>query len=103
MSEISKQNAVSKAELIALVSGSVNMTKSQVESVLNAMLNSISKALADDKEVRLTGFGSFRVRTSAARMGKNPKTGEQIQVAASRVASFKPGQGLKDTVNHRSE
>ncbi len=91
--------SMTKSELIQAVSEKTNKTKNETEMMLNATLAVITETLAQKREIRLVGFGSFKTRHSAARTGKNPKTGELIQVSASYVPVFKPGQPLKEAVN----
>ena len=71
----------------------------QCENAVNAVLDSIKGALQRGDDVVLVGFGTFSVKERAARTGRNPKTGEEIQIAASKVPSFKAGKGLKEAVN----
>lgn len=69
------------------------------EAALNAFIDSVTTALANNDEVVLTGFGSFKVSHREARTGRNPQTGEALEIAASNVPSFKAGKNLKDAVN----
>lgn len=69
------------------------------EAALNAFMDSVTNALANNDEVVLTGFGSFKVSKREARMGRNPQTGEPMQIAATKVPSFRAGKKLKDAVN----
>ena len=89
---------MTKSELIAEISNTVG-SKKDAEAVLNSVFDSIKKALSKGEEVRLTGFGSFKVNGRAARTGRNPRTGQEIKIAASKVPAFKPGKELKDAVN----
>jgi len=89
---------MTKAELIAVISNTVG-SKKDAETVLNAVFESIKQALAKGEEVRLTGFGSFKVNGRAARTGRNPRTGDEIKIAASKAPAFKPGKEFKDAVN----
>jgi nucleoid DNA-binding protein len=74
------------------------MSKAGAEAVLNAFVSSVSGALSQGERVTLTGFGTFSVSNRAARMGRNPKTGEAIQIKAAKVPKFKAGAGLKEAV-----
>lgn len=74
-------------------------TQKTAEAALNAFIESVTTALANDEEVVLTGFGSFKVSRREERAGRNPQTGETITIAAANVPSFKAGKGLKDAVN----
>ena len=69
------------------------------EKAVNAVFASIEEALAKGDKVQLVGFGTFEVRERAARTGRNPQTGEEIQIAASRVPAFRAGKALKDSVS----
>ena len=90
---------MNKAELIDAMSKETNLTKKDVESVLNSFVNVVSGALAKKDKVQLVGFGSFEVRKRAARKGRNPQTGEEMKIKASTVPAFKPGKALKEKVN----
>lgn len=90
---------MNKQELIDLIADKADLTKADSKRALEAILESISKALADGSEVSLVGFGSFKVSERAARTGRNPQTGEEIKIAAAKVPSFKAGKALKDAVN----
>lgn len=90
---------MNKQELVSAIAQGAELSKKDAESALSATINAISKALADGDKVQLTGFGTFEVRERAARTGKNPRTGEAIEIAASKVPAFKAGKALKDSVN----
>ena len=75
------------------------MAKAAAERSVNAMLESIQEFLAEDGKLTLTGFGTFAVEERQERPGRNPRTGESIQIAASKVVKFRPGKQLKDAVN----
>jgi|TARA_R110000868_G_scaffold177856_2_gene416999 DNA-binding protein HU-beta len=90
---------VNKNELVAAVSDSADMTKADASSAVDAVLDSITSALKSGDEVRLVGFGTFSVASRAASEGRNPRTGEKIQIAASKQPKFKAGKGLKDSLN----
>lgn len=87
-----------KAELIENVASAAGLTKKDATAAVDAVFSSIQKALADGEKVQLIGFGNFEVRERAARKGRNPQTGEEIEIAASKVPAFKPGKALKDAV-----
>lgn len=89
---------MNKTELISDVAGKANMTKKDVEKVLSALFSSIEEALKNQEKVQLVGFGTFEVRDRKARTGRNPQTGEEIKIPASRVPAFKAGKTLKDAV-----
>ena len=90
---------MNKSELVAAIAQNAELSKKDAENALTATINAISKALADGDKVQLVGFGTFDVRERAAREGKNPRTGEIIEIAASKVPGFKAGRALKDLVN----
>ena len=88
-----------KQELVAAIAQEAEISKKDAERALAATVNAISKALADGDKIQLVGFGTFEVRERAAREGKNPRTGEIIKIAASKVPAFKAGKAMKDIVN----
>lgn len=87
-----------KAELIENVASSTGLTKKDATAVVDAVFSTIQETLAKGEKVQLIGFGNFEVRERAARKGRNPQTGQEIQIAASKVPAFKPGKALKDAV-----
>lgn len=87
-----------KQDLIELLAKKANMPKSQAGECLNTVLGSITDALKKGKAVTITGFGTFSVSKRKARDGVNPRTGEKIKIAATKVPKFKAGKGLKDAV-----
>ena len=89
---------MNKAELINAAAEKAGLSKKDTESALNAALDVIAAALADSDKIQLVGFGSFEVKSRAARLGRNPKTKEEITIPASKVPVFKPGKALKDAV-----
>ncbi|MFZ5436397.1 MAG: HU family DNA-binding protein [Bacillota bacterium] len=90
---------VNKAELIADVSAKSGMTKKDAEKAVNAVIESIEGALSRGEKVSLVGFGTFELRARSARRGRNPRTGEEIDIPASRVPVFKAGKSFKDAVD----
>ncbi len=88
-----------KNDLIAQVANSSGLSKSDAGKALDAVLETITSALASGDEVRIIGFGTFSVSNRAATTGRNPRTGEVIQIAASKQPKFKAGSPLKDAVN----
>ena len=90
---------MNKHELISAIAQSAELSKKDAENALTAAINAISKALAEGDKVQIVGFGTFEVRERASRTGKNPRTGETIEIAASKVPAFKAGKPLKDLVN----
>ncbi len=91
---------MNKAQLVDIVQRELgkNVSKAAAERALDAVLNSIKKGCKTGGPVQLVGFGTFRVSKRAARMGRNPKTGESIQIAASKTVRFSAGQGLKESL-----
>ena len=87
-----------KAELIEKVAGKTNLTKKEVTATVDALFEVIQETLASGEKVQVIGFGNFEVRERAARKGRNPQTGEEIEIAATKVPAFKAGKGLKDSV-----
>ena len=90
---------MTKADLVDEVSNLANLTKKETELIVNTIFDNITDALAKGDKVELRGFGSFRIRHRNARKGRNPKTGETIEVAAKKVPFFKVGKELKEMVN----
>ena len=90
---------MNKNDLIAQVAGSTGMSKAEAGGALDAVLDGIGGALAGGGEVRLVGFGTFSVGHRKATTGRNPRTGEAIQIAASNRPKFKAGKALKEAVN----
>ena len=89
---------MNKAELINAVAEKAALSKKDSEAAVNAMLDAITAALSESEKVQLVGFGSFEVKKREARVGRNPKTKEAIQIPASKVPVFKAGKALKDVV-----
>lgn len=90
---------MNKADLVAAVAAKAELSKKDAEKALNAVIDTIATALTEGEKIQLVGFGTFEVRAREARTGKNPRTGEAIKIAASKVPAFKAGKGLKDKVN----
>jgi len=90
---------MTKAELITKVAKASGASQTAAGAVVDATLKEITAALKKGDSITFTGFGSFSVSKRAARTGRNPQTGAAIKIAASKVARFKPGKGLKDAVN----
>lgn len=89
---------MNKTELVAAVATKADLTKKDAEAAVKAVLDAVTEALADGDKVALVGFGTFEVKERAARTGKNPRTGEAIEIPASKVPSFKAGAALKNAV-----
>lgn len=89
---------MTKKELIAAMAEKTEQTKKDTEVMLNTLIDVISEALSNGEEVAIAGLGKFEVRERAARTGRNPKTGESIEIAASKAPVFKASKTLKDAV-----
>ncbi len=90
---------MTKADLISAIANETGFSKKDSETALGSVLGSITNSLQKRNEVRLVGFGTFKVSDRAARTGRNPRTGESIQIKASKVPTFKAGKELKEAVN----
>lgn len=90
---------MNKAELTAAIAKKADLSKKDAEKALGAITDVIADALAKGDKVQIVGFGSFEVRKRPARVARNPRTGQQIKIAASKAPVFKAGKGLKDSVN----
>ncbi|MDQ0418039.1 DNA-binding protein HU-beta [Croceifilum oryzae] len=90
---------MNKTDLINQVADATQMTKKEASEAVEAVLCAISESLSQGEKVQLIGFGNFEVRDRQARKGRNPQTGEEIDIPATKVPSFKPGKQLKDVVN----
>lgn len=90
---------MNKSELVASVAEVAELTKKDAEKAVNAVFASVQKSLVEDDKVQIIGFGTFEVRTRAARKGRNPQTGETIEIPASKNPVFKAGKALKEAVN----
>jgi DNA-binding protein HU-beta len=89
---------LNKQELVASVAEKADLTKKDAEKAINAVIDSIKAALHNGDKVSLVGFGTFEVRTRAARSGRNPQTGAAIKIPAGKVPAFRPGKELKESV-----
>jgi DNA-binding protein HU-beta len=90
---------MTKADLIEGLAGKLGLNKGEAEKAVNLVLDDIINALKQGERVNISGFGTFSVSTRQARTGRNPKTGESIQISSSRSAKFKAGKQLKDSLN----
>jgi len=90
---------VNKTELVGSVAEKTGMTKKDAEKAINALFESIEGALAQNDKVQVIGFGTFEVKSREERKGRNPQTGAEITIPASKSPVFKAGKSLKDTVN----
>ena len=90
---------MNKADLINAVAEKTGLSKKDTEAVVSASLEVITESLAQGEKVQLVGFGSFETKVRAARIGRNPRTKEEIKIPASKLPVFKAGKALKDTVS----
>jgi integration host factor subunit beta len=95
-----KRADMTKADLIEEVSRVVEMTRKDSEVIVEAIFDSVVKALRTGDKIEIRGFGSFRTRQRQSRVGRNPKTGARVEVPAKRIPYFKPSKELKDLVNN---
>ena len=91
---------MNKTELVAAIAEKAELSKKDAEKALKAFTETVAETLQNGDKIQLVGFGTFEVRNREARTGKNPRTGEAIQIAASKVPAFKAGKALKDVVNN---
>jgi len=90
---------MTKADLVEALANKLGMNRNDAERAVNIVLDDIVDALKKGDRVNISGFGTFSVASRDARIGRNPKTGESIEISASRAAKFKPGKQLKDSLN----
>jgi len=94
-----KAGVMTKAELVDEVARVVQLTKKQAETIVNIVFDSIVDSLRGGQKIELRGFGSFRLRSRKSRTGRNPKTGEKVDVPSKKIPYFKPGKELKELIN----
>ena len=94
---------MNKGELIAALAAKTEKTKKESEAALNGILDVIAESMAKGEKVQLIGFGTFDVKKRPARTARNPRTGAEIKIAASKAPSFKAGKALKDKVNAKKK
>ncbi len=87
---------VTKADLVDLVAGRADLSRKEADEAVRVILEGVIGALRRGEKVELRGFGSFRIRQRGPRMGRNPKTGEQVEVPAKKIPYFKPGKDLRE-------
>ena len=92
-------DGLTKADLVEEVARVTQLTKKQAESIVNLVFQTIVDSLRAGRKIELRGFGSFRIRNRGARIGRNPKTGEKVEVPPKRIPYFKPGKELKEQLN----
>ena len=90
---------MNKTELIVALAQKAEITKKDAEKAVNAFVEVVGAALKDGEKVQLVGFGTFESKERPARVARNPRTGEEIKIEASKTASFKVGKALKDSLN----
>ncbi len=90
---------MNKQELIASMTEKTGLSKKDTEASLAAFIETVEETLSKGDKIQLVGFGSFEIRNRAARTGKNPLTGEEMNIPAAKVPAFKPGKALKEKVN----
>ena len=90
---------MNKTELVAALAAKTELSKKDAEKALNAVVETITEALKAGDKVALVGFGTFEAKQRPARVARNPRTGEEIKVEASKTPAFKAGKALKDAVN----
>jgi len=90
---------MNKADLINAVAEKTGLSKKDTEAAISGCIDTIAASLAQGEKVQLVGFGSFEVKTRAARVGRNPRTKEEIEIPASKLPVFKAGKALKDIVS----
>jgi len=90
---------MTKADLIESSANKVELPKQSIEEIINGLFNDITSALKNGDKINISGFGTFSVSHRKARTGRNPKTGETIQIASSRAAKFKAGKALKEALS----
>lgn len=90
---------MNKSELVDAVADHADLTRASATRAVDAIINNVTRALKKGEQVTLVGFGTFEVRKRKARTGRNPQTGEEIKIKATRAPAFKAGKALKDAVN----
>jgi DNA-binding protein HU-beta len=93
---------MNKSELVGIVAEQAKLSRAQAERLVNAFFEAVTDALKRGEDVALIGFGSFAVRDRAARSGRNPRTGEVIEVPAGRAPAFRPGKALRDAISNNT-
>ncbi len=92
---------MTKAELVDQVARTTQLTKKHAEIIVNTIFDSIVDSLRGGEKIELRGFGSFRIRNRGSRIGRNPKTGDRVEVPPKRIPYFKPGKELRELLNNR--
>ncbi|HWW06051.1 HU family DNA-binding protein [Collimonas sp.] len=94
---------MNKTELIDAIASDADISKAGAQRVLDSLINNVIKAVTSGDTVQLVGFGSFSSGKRAARVGRNPRTGEEIKIAAAKTVKFTAGKGFKDAVNKKNK
>ncbi len=92
---------MTKSDLVERIAEKLDITKKEAEAVVGVVFGSIVEAIKREEKVELRGFGCFKVKTKRARKGRNPRTGEEIDIPPKRVPYFKPGKDMKEAVNRK--
>jgi integration host factor subunit beta len=95
----SLEDGMTKAELVDEVARTTELTRKHAEVIVNTVFDSIVDSLRTGEKIELRGFGSFRIRRRGSRLGRNPKTGDKVEVPPKRIPYFKPGKELKELLN----
>jgi len=95
-------DGLTKANLVEEVARVTQLTKKQAEAIVNLVFQTVVDSLRAGRKIELRGFGSFRIRNRGARIGRNPKTGEKVEVPPKRIPYFKPGKELKEQLNQNN-
>lgn len=96
------QKTVTRADLAELIVREIGLSRNESADIVEAVLATVSNALVSGENVKLSSFGSFTLRDKRARIGRNPKTGQEVMITPRRVLSFRPSHVLKDRINRRS-
>ena len=89
---------LTKSDIVENLNNEIGLNKREAKELVDMLFNDIKNLLSEGHEVKLSGFGNFQLRDKSARPGRNPRTGEDVEISARRVVTFKPGQKLKDSV-----
>ena len=89
---------LTKSDIVEDLNNEIGLNKREAKELVDMLFNDIKNILSEGHEVKLSGFGNFQLRDKSARPGRNPRTGEDVEISARRVVTFKPGQKLKDSV-----
>ena len=89
---------LTKSDIIENLNNEIGLNKREAKELVDMLFNDIKSLLSEGHEVKLSGFGNFQLRDKSSRPGRNPRTGEDVEISARRVVTFKPGQKLKDSV-----